>query len=379
MTLSASEEIEQLAIKAATEAIQLESQGLWKMALPKYQNAIGMLKKLCAIYPNSSQHKIYNDYITQYEKRVRELKGQETTQSKGKTVKKNLVDDMIFREKPNTKWSDVVGLDIAKKAIEDAIIYPCKRSDLFPLGWPRGILLFGPPGCGKTLIAAATACEINAEFYNVDAASIMSKWLGESERKVAHLFESARLTSNRGKAAIIFMDEIDSLIGARAEEVGGEVRMRNQFMKEMDSIVDKSKKLLIYIIGATNKPWSLDESFIRRFQKRIYIPLPDVDTRRGLFEFYSRQLLKLGKDVNFDELAKTTGGYSGSDINDIVQAVHLKAVREFFTECNPNDSQAKLRPIVMKDFSDVLMERRPSVSKETLLKYDSWYRDNKAL
>jgi len=228
-------------------------------------------------------------------------------------------------------------------------------------------------------MAAATACEIDAAFYNVDAASIMSKWLGESERNVARLFESSRLVSDRGKAAIIFMDEVDSLIGVHSEEVGGEVRMRNQFMKEMDSIVDKSKKLHVYIIGATNKPWSLDEAFIRRFQKRIYIPLPDVDTRRGIFELYSRQLLKVGNDVNFDELAKISGGYSGSDIHDIVQAVHLKVVREFFTKCNPNDPSAKLRPIIMKDFSDILTERRPSVSKEMLLKYDNWYRDFKAL
>ena len=376
--MSASQELEQLAIKAATEAIQLENQGLKKMAVPKYQRAIEILKKLCAIYPDVSQNKIYTEYIAQYEKRVRELKGQ-PIESDGATDKKDVVNDMILWEKPNIKWSDIVGLDSVKKAIEDAIIFPYKRSDFFPLGWPRGILLFGPPGCGKTLIAAATASEIDAAFYNVDAASIMSKWLGESERNVARLFESSRLVSDRGKAAIIFMDEVDSLIGARAEEVGGEVRMRNQFMKEMDSIVDKNKKLHVYIIGATNKPWSLDEAFIRRFQKRIYIPLPDVDTRRGIFELYSRQLLKVGNDVNFDELAKISGGYSGSDIHDIVQAVHLKVVREFFTKCNPNDPRAKLRPIIMKDFSDILTERRPSVSKEMLLKYDNWYRDFKAL
>ena len=155
--------------------------------------------------------------------------------------------------------------------------------------------------------------------------------------------------------------------------------MRNQIMKEMDSIVDKNKKLHIYIIGATNKPWSLDESFIRRFQKRIYIPLPDIDTRRGIFELYSKQLLKVGNDINFDELAKISGGYSGSDIHDIVQAVHLKVVREFFTHGNPLDSNETLRPICMRDFSEVLSTRQPSVSKEMLNGYERWFERFKAL
>ena len=297
----ASEELERIAIKAANEAIQLERQGFRGMAVAKYTRAIDILKQLCSLYPASYQNKVYQDYIKQYEKRIKELGGPQeegTVDIKPASTKKT--DSMVLREKPNVQWEEVVGLEDAKNAIEDTIVYPSQRPDLFPTGWARGILLFGPPGCGKTLIAAATANKLNAAFYNVDAASIMSKWLGESEQNVAKLFENARLVSENGQPAIIFIDEIDSLVGVRTEEVGGEIRMRNQLMKEMDNIADKGKVLHVYVLGATNKPWSLDQPFLRRFQKRIYIPLPSVDARKKMFELYLTKLLSFESSVNME-------------------------------------------------------------------------------
>ncbi len=376
----ASEELEKMAAIAANEAIQLDKHGTRGTAITAYQKAIQILQKLCSLYPNASQNKVYVDFILQYEKRIERLRGYNEAFSAGKSDNENSsIDNLMMLEKPNVTWNDVVGLEVAKMAIEDSIVFPFKRPDLFPLGWPRGILVFGPPGCGKTLIAAATAHEINAAFYNVDAASIMSKWLGESEKNVAYLFKTARRKSSEGRPVIIFMDEIDSLIGIRGEEVGGEVRMRNQFMKEMDSIIDKNKKMHVYIIGATNKPWMLDEPFLRRFQKRIYVPLPSFESRRGIFQLYSQRLFQIDEDVDFDILAKKTKEYSGSDLYDVVQAVHLKIVREVFKSGENENLNIKLRSITKDDFYSVIKNRKPSVYKKSLVLYEKWDKKLKAL
>lgn len=376
----ASEELEKMAANAANEAIQLDKQGTRGTAIAAYQKAIQILQKLCTLYPKASQNKVYVDFILQYERRIERLRGYNEVFTAGTgDNEESPIDNLMMLEKPNVTWEEVVGLEDAKMAVEDSIVFPVKRPDLFPLGWPRGILVFGPPGCGKTLLAAATANEINAAFYNVDAASIMSKWLGESEKNVAYLFKTARRKSGEGRPVIIFMDEIDSLIGVRTEEVGGEVRMRNQFMKEMDSIIDKNKKVHVYIIGATNKPWMLDEPFLRRFQKRIYVPLPSLESRRGIFELYSQRLFQIDKDVTFDTLAKKTAGYSGSDLYDVVQAVHLKVVREVFLSGDEENLNVKLRSITKDDFYDVISRRKPSVYKKSLVLYEKWFNKLKAL
>ncbi len=403
-------ELESDAIRYAKEAKRLDDQGSRGMAITYYQRTIDVLLKIVRLYPNYELNKVYVQRANQYRERVKQLQGgyespeegdggnsavefrplgrveepgSGTSQPAGpqqpeppgqappeRSPKKTSYEDLLVVDKPNIRWEDISGLEIAKKALKEAIIYPSLRPDLFPLGWPRGILLYGPPGCGKTMIAAAVATEINAGFYSVDAASIMSKWLGEAEKNVAKLFRSARDKTISGDASIIFIDEVDSLLGVHANEVGGEIRVRNQFLKEMDGIMDKGKNLPHYVIGATNKPWALDWAFIRRFQRRIYVPVPDYAARLGMFSLYTRNL-NLGS-VSLEEVATITEGYSGSDIKDICQSVQLKVVGELFETGMAMDKRTKPRAITIEDFKETLEKRRPSVTKDMIKAYEMW-------
>ena len=389
--MSASQELEKNATNSALEAVRLDKQGSKGMAITMYQKSIESLLQLTQLYPEYGLNKVYIQRAIAYQERIKALQGAvmhiETRpvegnngDGTGKTTEggRSSYEELIMTEKPSVKWEEVVGLDPAKKAVKEAIVYPVQRPDLFPLGWPRGILLFGPPGCGKTLLAAAVATEIDATFFSIDAASIMSKWLGEGEQNVAKLFGSVRKSAIERKPSIVFIDELDSLMGKHQNEVGGEIRVRNQFLKEMDGIVDKGKNLHVYVIGATNKPWDLDWGFIRRFQKRILVPLPDHHTRLMMFKLHTTNLA-LVADVDLHELARLSEGFSGSDIRDVCQSAQLKLIGEFFETGQANNKLAKPRSLTMEDFRQTLEERKPSVSLDMLSLYTRWSEAFKAL
>jgi SpoVK/Ycf46/Vps4 family AAA+-type ATPase len=177
---------------------------------------------------------------------------------------------------------------------------------------------------------------------------------------------------------LVFIDEIDSLLGTRNSEVGGEVRVKNQFLTEMDGINGKSKESQLYIIGATNKPWSLEAGFLRRFQKRIYVTLPDIASRNNLFGQYTRPLNVEGS-LKVDELARITEGYSASDIKDICQSVQLRVVNELFESGKAMESGTNPRPIIGGDFKEILKIRKPSVSVDMIRAYMRWSDQFKAL
>ncbi len=361
-------ELERLAAENARTAVMLDKMGRRREAAEKYREAVRLLTKVIQRTEDPIMREAYEKKLRRYRKRLEALAEPLSEGGEQANTHSKSEDDFIVSNPPSITWDDIIGLEEAKKAVRESIIYPTKRPDLFPLGWPRGILLYGPPGCGTTMLAAAVANEIEAVFMQVDASVIMSKWLGESERNIAKIFSLARRYESEGKPVIIFIDEADSLTASRINEVGGEARARNQLIKEMDGLLDKGRNTYIYVLAATNKPWLLDEPFIRRFQRRIFVGLPNYEARLNMFRHYTR-MLDLADDVELEELARMTDGYSGADIHDICMEAQIKVVSEFFEK---NVGGDRPRKITMDDFLDIIRKRKPSINLESMKRMLEW-------
>mmetsp|Transcript_20409 Transcript_20409/g.60850 ORF Transcript_20409/g.60850 Transcript_20409/m.60850 type:complete len:455 (-) Transcript_20409:64-1428(-) len=230
----------------------------------------------------------------------------------------------IVTEKPNVKWSDVAGLEGAKEALKETVILPRRFPQLF-VGkrqpW-RGILLYGPPGTGKSYLAKAVATEADAQFFAVSSSDLVSKWQGESERLVKNLFQMAR----KEEHAIIFIDEIDSMCGSRSEgESDATRRIKTEFLVQMQGVATRTDGLLV--LGATNIPWELDPAIRRRFEKRIYIPLPEEPARATMLKLHLGDTPHTLVQEDFADVARECDGFSGSDLSVMVREALMEPLR----------------------------------------------------
>ena len=221
-----------------------------------------------------------------------------------------------FLEKPNINFSDVGGLENIKKEIDLKIIKPLENAELYAAYGKKiggGILLYGPPGCGKTYLAKATAGEINAAFINVSLNDILDMWHGNSEKNLHNIFAKAR----ENTPCVVFFDEIDALAAKRSDMLqSAGKKVINQFLNELDGIQHNNDGLLI--IGATNTPWHLDSAFRRpgRFDRIIFVPPPDLKSKEIIIELKLRG--KPNENIDYKKVAKKTKNYSGADINALV-------------------------------------------------------------
>lgn len=283
------------------------------------------------------------------------------------------VSNEIMDRDPNVRWDDIAGLEHAKKCVTEMVIWPLLRPDIFRgcRSPGRGLLLFGPPGTGKTMIGKAIAGEAKATFFYISASSLTSKWIGEGEKLVRALFGVASCR----QPAVIFVDEIDSLLSQRKSEGEHEAsrRLKTQFLIEMEGFDSGSEQILL--IGATSRPQELDEAARRRLTKRLYIPLPTSEARAWIIKNLLEKdgLFNLSNE-DIDAVCKLTEGYSGSDMKNLVKDASMGPLREALkqgieiTKLTIED----MRPVNLQDFEKALQEVRASVSLNELGTYEKW-------
>ena len=387
----------QYAVQTAKEAVALDSQGKFRQAINKYNRASEILMQFMKYNKNPQMRILCQKNIEEYVERAKILKSQlggprSARPSRGPSApgdsdadkseagisseEQELIDMIsgtIVTESPNVRWDDIAGLENVKQAVREAIVLPIAKPELFT-GARRpwsGILLFGPPGCGKTLLAKAAATECKATFFSASSADLLSKWLGESEKLISGLFKVARLKA----PSLIFMDEIDSVATKRGEgsESGGERRVKTQLLSEIQGLKSGGGKPLL-VLGATNRPWDIDTAMLSRFEKRVHVPLPDLKGRAGIFKIHTEGVDSALTDEDFIELGVRSEGYSGRDIANVCREVIMMPVRELDMSGLLEDSEkeVKVRDITVKDFKKALKKVKPMTNEVLLKQYNAW-------
>ncbi|XP_070213002.1 vacuolar protein sorting-associated protein 4A-like [Littorina saxatilis] len=319
---------------------------------------------------------------------------QDDSKMKEKRGRQLSIEETILRHSDVT-LRDVVGLCDAKQALQEAVVMPLVFPHLFLGGrkpWRR-VLLYGPPGTGKSRLAQAIASQIQSTFYCVSSADLVSSWVGESEKLIKELFTHA---TNQGGRSVIFIDEIDSICRQRCSREDEHTRrIKTELLKQMEGADNSSSLERLFLMCATNCPWELDSAFLRRFQKRIFIPLPDRESRIQLMKMHSQTTPVELSGQDWERLADSTEGYSGSDlatltlgalfqpIRDMQQAQHWRQLTDGgFTPCSLDQQGAFVatlsdlppdkvtpRDVSVSDFIKSIATHRRTVSAEELAKF----------
>ncbi|XP_012472838.1 protein SUPPRESSOR OF K(+) TRANSPORT GROWTH DEFECT 1 [Gossypium raimondii] len=416
------------AIEYVKQAVHEDNEGNYSKAFPLYMNALEYFKTHLKYEKNPKIREAITQRLIEYLRRAEEIRavldeggpgpasnGDAAVATRPKSKPKNGggggeggdggedpdqaklrsgLNSAIIREKPNVKWNDVAGLESAKQALQEAVILPVKFPQFFTgkrRPW-RAFLLYGPPGTGKSYLAKAVATESDSTFFSISSSDLVSKWMGESEKLVSNLFQMARDSA----PSIIFIDEIDSLCGQRGEGNESEAsrRIKTELLVQMQGVGHTDQKVLV--LAATNTPYALDQAIRRRFDKRIYIPLPDLKARQHMFKVHLGDTPHNLTESDFENLARLTEGFSGSDVSVCVKDVLFEPVRKtqdamFFYKtpedmwmpCGPRQpsavqitmqelaakghaAQILPPPISRSDFDKVLARQRPTVSKGDL-------------
>ena len=274
----------------------------------------------------------------------------------------------IIHKVDSVTWDQIAGLQHAKQTIQEIVIWPMLRPDLFTglCCPPKGLLLFGPPGTGKTMIGKCIASQSQATFFSISASSLTSKWVGEGEKLVRALFACARAM----QPSVVFIDEIDSLLTQRTDgEFEASRRIKTEFLVQFDGTATASSDRIL-IVGATNRPQELDEAARRRLVKRLYIPLPDLEARKAIIENLLLKQRHSLASADISEIGLKTDGYSGADVDNLCREAALGPIRSIKDILQVSIDQ--VRPIDFSDFAKAMSQVRASVSSVDLQGYLDW-------
>lgn len=344
-----------------------EEAGNYLSASEYYFKAAEYYLEACKSTDSSRHIPLWKNYTSFLIKKAKSLKHhttQQQVQSQDEDRERRAeAEELIVAESPDVRFENVVGLSDVKERIKESVIHPIAHPEMYEqlnVTPPKGILFYGPPGCGKTFLAKAAATEGNATFISLDVSDVMDKYVGESEKKVREVFELAR----EKQRAIVFIDEIDAVATSRDQSSEGyERRLVNELLSQMDGVSTGDDGILV--LAATNRPWEIDRALLRgkRFTDSVFIPHPDFDARKALFQLQLESTPTT--EVDYDELAEASLGFEAARIADACNEAGLQVIR---SNLKDESSEEKLK-ITMDDLRNALASKRAD------LILPGWYSD----